>query len=156
RSSRPRGTSVAAIVTWSAMTPRRRRRRLIRAANGAGAPASTTSTAITSARAASTAAGRSGQDSQPFSNLPLSAAGPCPSSWAQRLSFGALSVVAIALFPPASAQPADTWSGFSVSIGGGAAKTDTDLNADTHNTDRLAVPGLFGFFPGIYSLDGQA
>lgn len=76
--------------------------------------------------------------------------------WRSVLSFGALGAVAMALSAQASAQPADTWSGFSVSIGGGGAKTDTDLNVDTRNTDRLAFPGFFGFFPGIYSLDGQA
>ncbi len=42
---------------------------------------------------------------------------------------GALTALAVA----ASVSPlmADPWTGFSVSVGGGAAKTDTDLNVDT-------------------------
>ncbi len=75
--------------------------------------------------------------------------------WRSVLSFGALGAVAIGLTTPAPAAPADTWSGFSISAGGGAAKTDTDLNVDTSNTDRLRTITFFPFF-GFLSAVGQA
>ena len=75
--------------------------------------------------------------------------------WRSVLSFGALGAVAIGLTTPASAAPADMWSGFSISAGGGVAKTDTDLNVDTSNTDRLRTITFFPFF-GFLSAVGQA
>jgi opacity protein-like surface antigen len=55
----------------------------------------------------------------------------------------------------ASVSRADptNWSGFSVSVGGGAAQTDTSLDVDTVNKDRL---DLFIFPPPLFSFIGQA
>jgi outer membrane immunogenic protein len=64
-------------------------------------------------------------------------------------------ISALALCASVSASVADpsNWSGFSVSVGGGAAKTNTDLNVDTSNHDQLdIVPGS----PPFFSIIGQA
>jgi outer membrane immunogenic protein len=53
---------------------------------------------------------------------------------------GAISASALCLSVSASAADPSNWSGFSVSVGGGAAKTDTDLNVDSSNTDQFVIP----------------
>jgi outer membrane immunogenic protein len=62
------------------------------------------------------------------------------------LAFGLLSTSSLAQ----SAPPPSNWSGFSVSVGGGAAKTDTSLLSTTENTDDL------GIFFSIIELAGRA
>jgi outer membrane immunogenic protein len=65
------------------------------------------------------------------------------------LVVGAVGALALGMSFPASAADPSNWSGFSVSVGGGAAKTDTDLNVDTSNSDQLVI------FP-IFTVIGQA
>jgi outer membrane immunogenic protein len=71
---------------------------------------------------------------------------------------GAMSAAALGLSASVSQADPSNWSGFSVSVGGGAAKTDTDLNVDTTNNDRLDVFTFFPFFPipAVASFIGQA
>lgn len=65
------------------------------------------------------------------------------------------------IFPSLSfAQSPDTWSGFSVAIGGGASKVDTDALADTSVSNDLGlgfpviIPPFFGRVDVL--IDGQA
>jgi outer membrane immunogenic protein len=66
---------------------------------------------------------------------------------------GAVSAAALGLSASiALADPAN-WSGFSVSVGGGGAKTNTDLSVDTANNDRIDIfPGT----PPLFTIIGQA
>jgi hypothetical protein len=61
---------------------------------------------------------------------------------------GAISTLAVFLWVSTSAADPANWSGFSVSVGGGASKTNANLNVDASTTDHL-------FFPGALTM-GQA
>jgi outer membrane immunogenic protein len=66
---------------------------------------------------------------------------------------GAISAAALGVSISASAADPSNWSSFSVSVGGGAAKTNTGLSVDTANHDQLDIfPGS----PPFFSIIGQA
>jgi len=55
---------------------------------------------------------------------------------------GALGLLSVATSPAALAADPNSWSGFNVSVGGGAAKADTGLNVGTQNRDQLDILDL--------------
>lgn len=73
--------------------------------------------------------------------------------------FGAATVVALASFvEPIVAQPANSWSGFNVSVGGGVSKNNGGLDVSSENNDRLDIIPIPPPSPisALFSIIGEA
>jgi hypothetical protein len=72
------------------------------------------------------------------------------------LIVSAIGAVSLGFSPTVSlAQQVPAWSGFNVSVGGGASKSDTSLDVSTANNDQLDIL-VFPPFPPLLQFLGQA